>query len=91
MFSVGRLWLGSFAEIFFLGSIGFFVSGITNQVILGYMVSVIYFMVNIGGSKYLGKFALFQMMGGNYDFVPVMLTAAAVLAASGILLREQSL
>lgn len=89
VFSVGRLWLGSFAEIFFLGSIGFFVSGITNQVILGYMVSVIYFMVNIGGSKYLGKFALFQMMKGSYDFAALMLPTAFLLLAGGIILRER--
>ncbi len=89
VFSVGSLWLGSFAEIFFLGSIGFFVSGITNQVILGYMVSVIYFMLNIGGSKYLGKFALFQMMKGSYDFTALMLPTAFLLLAGGIILRER--
>ncbi len=88
-FEWGELWLGSFSEILFLGSIGFFVSGITNQVVLGYMASVIYFVANIGAAKHLGKFALFQMMGRNYGFVPVMLTAAAVLGAAGILLREQ--
>ena len=89
VFSVGSLWLGSFAEIFFLGSIGFFVSGITNQVILGYMVSVIYFMLNIGGSKCLGKFALFQMMKGSYDFTALMLPTAFLLLAGGIILRER--
>lgn len=89
VFSMGPLWAGSFAEILFLGSIGFFVSAVTNQVILGYMVSVIYFMTNIGGSKYLGKFALFQMMKGKYDFILVMLAASLVLMAGGILLREQ--
>ena len=89
VFSIGSLWIGSFAEILFLGSIGFFVSGVTNQVILGYMVSVLYFIVNIGGSKYLGKVALFQMMKGNYDFVALMLPAALVLLAGGIGLRER--
>ncbi len=87
-FAWGELWAGSFSEILFLGSIGFFVSGITNQAVLGYMVSVIYFVANIGAAKHLGKFALFQMMGGNYDFAPVMFLAAAVLSAAGILLRE---
>lgn len=89
VFSIDSLWIGSFAEILFLGSIGFFVSGVTNQVILGYMVSVLYFIVNIGGSKYLGKVALFQMMKGNYDFVALMLMAALVLLAGGIVLRER--
>lgn len=88
-FPLWKMWSGSFCEILFLGSIGFFVSGITNQVILGYMVSVIYFVVNIGAAKYLGKFALFQMMKGTYDFVWVMLAAAVALILSGILLREK--
>ena len=82
------LWVGSFCEIFFLGSIGFFVSGITNQAVLGYMVSVVYFFANIGGSRYLGSFALFQMMKGGYGFVVPMAGAAAVLVAFGIGLRE---
>lgn len=82
------LWVGSFCEIFFLGSIGFFVSGITNQAVLGYMVSVVYFFANIGASKYLGDFALFQMMKGEYGFVAPMAGAAAALVAGGIWLRE---
>lgn len=87
-FSMGSLWICSFAEILFLGSIGFFVSGATNQVVLGYMVSVLYFIANIGGSKYLGKFALFQMMKGEYEFAPLMFAAALVLTAGGIVLHD---
>ena len=83
------LWIGSFCEIFFLGSIGFFVSGITNQAVLGYMVSIVYFFANIGASRYLGKFALFQMMKGEYDFILPMAAAALALLAGGIVLREK--
>ncbi len=72
-----------------MGSIGFFVSAVTNQVILGYMISILYFVVNIGSSRYLGKFALFQMMKGGYDFVPIMLAASLLLLAAGVLLRER--
>lgn len=88
-FSMGKLWLGSFSEIVFLGAIGFFVSGITNQVVLGYMVSIVYFVVNIGGSKYFGKFALFQMIKGKYDFIPWMAGGAVILIAAGIIIREK--
>ena len=83
------LWLGSFCEICFLGSIGFFVSGITNQVVLGYMMSVVYFFVNIGASKYLGKLALFQMMKGEDDFMLPMALAVLFLTGGGMLLRER--
>lgn len=84
-----ELWVGSFCEIFFLGSIGFFISGITNQAVLGYMVSVVYFFANIGASKYLGDFALFQMMKGEYHFIVPMMTAALFLVTGGIVLRER--
>ncbi len=89
-FAWGKLWVGSFSEILFLGAIGFFVSGITNQVVLGYMASVIYFIANIGAAKHLGKFALFQMMKGSYEFAAVMMGATAVLGAGAILLREKA-
>lgn len=88
-FAMGRLWPGSFCEICFLGAVGFFVSGVTNQVVLGYMAAVVYFFVNIGASKYLGKLALFQMMKGEYDFMLPMALAALLLTGGGILLRER--
>ena len=88
-FTVGKLWMGSFCEIFFLGAVGFFVSAVTNQVILGYMAAVIYFITNIGGSRYFGKLALFQMMKGKFTFVPWMFAGAVVLLFAGIVIREK--
>lgn len=88
-FEVGKLWLGSFVEILYLGAVGFFVSGITNQVVLGYMVSVLYFVGNIGGSKYFGKLALFQMMKGDFAFIPWMMAGAVILLVAGIVIREK--
>lgn len=83
-----KMWLGALGEVIFLGSIGFCVSGITNQVILGYMLAVTYFAVNIGKSKVFGQLALFQMMKGEYDFAGWMFLAAAVLFIAGIVIRE---
>lgn len=85
---LGRLWWGSICEILFLGSLGYFVGAVTNQVILGYMVSVLYYIVNVGGSKRLGVFALFRMMKEEYGFWPYMLAAALLLIAAGVFLRE---
>ena len=53
------------------------------------MAAVVYFFVNIGASKYLGKLALFQMMKGEYDFMFPMALAALLLTGGGILLRER--
>lgn len=80
---------GAFSEALFLGSIGFFVSAVTNQVILGYMVSFIYYVVNMGGAKYFGKFGLLQMLRGNEGFWYWQASAALLLISAGILLRER--
>lgn len=84
-----KMWMGAVSEILFLGSIGFFVSAVTNQVVLGYMLAVIYYAVNIGGSKYLGKLALFQMGKGQYGFYIWMFPMAILLYVGGIWLREK--
>lgn len=85
----GKMWIGSFCEILFLGSIGFCVSGITNQVVLGYMAAIMYYAANIGNRQIYGKFALFQMTGHCYDFIPYVLGAAVILLCLGMLLREK--
>lgn len=88
-FDGGILFRGACCEILFLGSIGFFVSAVTNQAVIGYMAAVAYYAMNVGGTKYLGKFALFQMMKGDYGTWIYWLLGAAVLLAGGVLIRER--
>lgn len=88
-FEAFPLFRGACCEILFLGSIGFFVSAVTNQAVIGYMLAVIYFTVNIGGGKYLGNFALFQMMKGEYGTWMYWLLAAAALFPAGVAVREK--
>ncbi len=88
-FDPGILFRGAYCEILFLGSIGFFVSALTNQAVIGYMAAVIYFAFNIGGGKYLGKFALFQMMQGEYGNWSYWFMGAAVLLVFGVFMRER--
>lgn len=83
------LFRGACCEIFFLGSIGFFASAITNQAVIGYMVAVIYFAMNLGGGKYMGKFALFKMMKGDYGTWIFWLLGAAALFTAGVVIREK--
>lgn len=90
-FDAGALFLGACCEILFLGSIGFFSSAVTNQVVIGYMVAVVYFAMNIGGGKYLGKFALFRMMQGEYGNWIYWLLGAVVLLVAGVFVREKSI
>lgn len=89
VFPVWLLWRGAFCEALFLGGIGCFAAAVTNQVVLGYMVSVLYYAVNIGIANRLGKFGLFPVCRGDEGTWPWLFGAAAFLTAGGIWLREQ--
>lgn len=84
----GKMWCGAVCEILFFGAIGYFVSAVTNQVIMGYMASAVYYAVNIGKNVF-GKLALFQMMKNQYGFAGYMLLGAVLLIVAGILIRER--
>lgn len=84
-----RMWVNGISEMIFLGSIGFAVAAVTNQVVLGYMLAVIYYVANFGGREYFGKLALFQMMEGKYDFAGWMLGVSVLLVAGSIVIRER--
>lgn len=83
-----EMWCGSVCEILFFGAIGYFVSAVTNQVIMGYMMSAVYYAVNIGTDAF-GKLALFQMMKNKDGFAVYMLLATALLVIAGIWIRER--
>ena len=73
----------------FLGGIGCFAAAVTNQVVLGYMVSVLYYAVNTGMANRLWKFGLFPICRGDEGTWIWLLGAAVFLVAGGIWLREQ--
>ena len=52
--------LAAIAGALFLGSIGFFVSGITGNATAGYMVAMCYYLINYGVKKELGVFNMFS-------------------------------
>lgn len=88
-FDAFSLFWGACCEILFLGSIGFCASAVTNQAVIGYMLSVIYYAANIGGGKYFGNFALFQMMRGEYGTWPYWILGATALFTLGVAVRER--
>ncbi|MGN0142023.1 MAG: hypothetical protein ACI4AD_07320 [Roseburia sp.] len=89
VFPAWELWRGAFCEALFLGSLGFFAAGITNQPVIGYMVPVLYFASNMGAAKYFGKLGLLSMVRGHYDTWGYFLGTAGVLFVLGIVLRER--
>lgn len=85
----GALWSGGFCEALFLGSIGYFCGAVLNQVIIGYMISILFFAANIGLSERFGVFGLFQMMRQNDSSLLWKLAAGVLLLIAAIALRER--
>ncbi|MBD5143057.1 MAG: hypothetical protein HDT22_05520 [Ruminococcus sp.] len=59
--------IGGFSSALFLGTLGFCVSGISNNVILGYMIAMIYYVANFAMKKELKCWYLFSMSAGSFQ------------------------
>lgn len=87
-FPVMKYYCGTLAEMLFLGGMGLFFYGLTDNLVIGYMIPIFYYIVAIGsGAKYLKLFYPFSMMKGSYDEKVWMLLAGMLLIVSGIWLR----
>lgn len=53
--------LGGIASAWFLGAVGFATAGLTENVTVGYMASLLYYLANYGLKSKLGKFFLFPI------------------------------
>lgn len=62
----GRLLFGAVATALFLGAVGLFSAGISDNAAVGYMAAMMYYLVNYGMRDRLGVFYLFGMRGGEY-------------------------
>lgn len=70
---------GGIATALFLGSVGFFVAGISDNTTLGYMAAMLYYLANYGLKEKLGKFYLFGMSSGRFEEKEWLFAGAAVL------------
>lgn len=62
-----RHFLGTVASAAALGAIGFFASGISNNIIIGYMASLFYYIMNFSLKDKLGVFYIFSMINGSFE------------------------
>lgn len=61
-----RHFVGGFCSALFLGSLGFFFAGISRNAVVGYMVSMIYYISNFALKDELKGFYLFSMSAGSF-------------------------
>ena len=74
-----RHFVGGFSSALFLGSLGFFFAGISQNTIVGYMVSLIYYITNFGLKDELKGFYLFSMSAGSFNEKYWLLGGSVVL------------
>lgn len=89
-FPVVKYYLGAFAEMLFFGGLGLFFYGITDNLVIGYMAPIVYYIIAVGGGdKYLKMFYPFSMSIGRYEEKMWLFAGGAVLIAGGIYFRSR--
>lgn len=73
---------GAFASALFLGVLGLAGAGLSGNVTVGYMVAMIYYIVNFTLKEKLGDFYLFSMSCGEDGGKGFLLAVSVVLAAA---------
>ena len=86
----GTYFCCAMANCVFLGGLGIFAYGITDHLVIAYMIPVFYYICCYGaGQKYLGKFYLFSLMTGDLENKIWLGTAGILLTAAGVVIRNR--
>lgn len=89
-FAFLKLYIGELATMVFLGGMGIFFYALTDQVVVGYMIPLLYYMLNITISpNKIKAFYLFSMSIGKYEWKWTLGIAGVVLLAAGIAIRSK--
>ncbi|MPQ31871.1 ABC transporter permease [Clostridium estertheticum] len=82
----GRLIMGTFVSALFLGGLGLFVASLTENISIGYMIPIVYFVLDImTKGKYTKNLFLFSLMNNSFKEKYYLLVAAVVLIISSLL------
>ncbi|WP_148411116.1 hypothetical protein [Murimonas intestini] len=87
-FPVLEMYAGVLSEAFFLGGLGIAAYGLSDNVIIGYMIPIVYYAANFSGDKYLKNFYLFSMMQDRYEPKIWLACAGVVLICAGLGVRQ---
>lgn len=87
-FPAVRYFLGTLAEMLFLGAVGLSFYALADNLVAGYMAAMVYYITAVGsGDKFLKLFYPFSMSAGSYTEKYCLFAGAAALTAAGIFLR----
>lgn len=89
-FAFLKLYMGELATMVFLGGMGIFFYVLTDQVVVGYMIPLLYYMLNITISpNKIKAFYLFSMSIGKYEWKWTLGITGVVLFVAGIAIRSK--
>lgn len=81
----GKYYFGTLAEAAAFGGLGVFACSVSDNLIAGYMIPLVYYAAALGaGTKYLGMFYPFGMLT-DYRTKYCLLAAGIILMMSGII------
>ncbi|BBF41789.1 hypothetical protein lbkm_0469 [Lachnospiraceae bacterium KM106-2] len=81
------MWWIACCEMLLVGGVGYMISAITNQVLIGYLCAILYYFGSIYGGNKLSVCNVAQMMAGNYHEWPYTLVIGAMLFTAGFYIR----
>ncbi len=70
---------GGFSTALFLGSLGFCTAGISRNISVGYMVSMIFYIANFALKDKLGNFFIFSMSAGSFSEKYYLLLSSLII------------
>ncbi len=83
-----RHFIGGYSSAMFLGALGFFFAGISKNSIIGYMISMIYYISNFALKDELNNLYLFSMSAGSFhEKYWLIVTSAALFAFTFLWLK----
>lgn len=83
-FTVGAFIFGTFATAYFLGSLGFAAYSLFDNMVVGYMLPLGYYMLNLFSGPELGNFYLFSLANGSLSEKCWLFGGGVTLFAFGI-------
>lgn len=90
IFDFGKYFYATISTCIFLGGLGILAYSIVDNIAVGYMIPILYYILCYGsGKKYLGKFYLFSMLQGNTMDKKYLLIAGILMIVVGIFYRSK--
>lgn len=87
-FPAGKYFCGTLTEMLFMGGLGLFFYGLCDNLVIGYMAPIVYYIAAMGGGeKYLKMFYPFSMVRGSYVEKVWLAVGAVILISAGVRLR----